>query len=196
MIAAFSLLLLLGIGAPPALHDGDIIFHHSRSAQSEAIARATHSPYTHMGLVFRRDGRWVVYEAVEPVKVTPLEEWIARGEGRHYVVKRLRNESVLTPAVLERMRRTTESFRGRNYDLAFEWSDDRIYCSELVWKVYKRAAGLEIGALQRLRDFDLNDAVVRAKLRERYGRRIPLDEPVISPAAMFDSPLLREVVRH
>src|SRR5437867_163185 len=25
------------------------------------------------------------------------------------------------------------------YDLTFEWSDDKIYCSELVWKVYERA---------------------------------------------------------
>lgn len=195
MIATLALMLFLQSGVAPALHDGDIIFHHSRSAQSEAIGRATHSPYTHMGIVFRRDGHWVVYEAVQPVKVTPLEAWIARGEDRHYVVKRLRDESVLTPAVLERMRRTVEQFRGRNYDLVFGWSDDRIYCSELVWKAYKRAAGVEIGSLQHLRDFDLSDAVVRGKLHERYGHRIPWDEPVISPAAMFASPLLREVAR-
>jgi hypothetical protein len=31
-------------------------------------------------------------------------------------------------------------------------------------------------------------------MRERYGTRIPLDEPVISPVAMFDSPLLVTVV--
>lgn len=35
------------------------------------------------------------------------------------------------------------------------------------------------------RDFNLTDQMVRAKMRERYGNNIPLDEPVISPEAMF-----------
>ena len=93
------------------------------------------------------------------------------------------------------MRAVGETYRGRGYDLYFEWSDERIYCSELVWKVYKRAVGIEIGHLQRLRDFDLSHPVVRQKLRERYGSRIPSDEPVISPAAMFNSDQLIEVLR-
>jgi len=36
-------------------------------------------------------------------------------------------------------------------------------------------------------------AAVRAKMRERYGRQVPLDEPVISPGAQFASPLLKTV---
>jgi hypothetical protein len=31
-------------------------------------------------------------------------------------------------------------------------------------------------------------------LRERYGGHVPLNEPVISPAAMYDSPLLETVL--
>jgi hypothetical protein len=30
-------------------------------------------------------------------------------------------------------------------------------------------------------------------MRERYGTRVPLDEPVISPGTQFDSPLLETV---
>lgn len=41
--------------ADAALRDGDIIFHTSRSAQSDAIQRATKSPYSHVGLVLYRD---------------------------------------------------------------------------------------------------------------------------------------------
>jgi hypothetical protein len=59
--------------------------------------------------------------------------------------------------------------------------------------MYRRTLNLEIGRRQKLREFDLTDPVVKAKLRERYGARVPLDEPVISPAAMFDSPLLETV---
>jgi hypothetical protein len=63
----------------------------------------------------------------------------------------------------------------------------------VVWKIYDRALGVRLGELQKLREFDLTDAAVRAKMRERYGRSVPLDEPVTSPGAQFDSPLLETV---
>jgi len=176
------------------LHAGDLIFHQSRSAQSQAIQAATHSRYSHMGMLWRQDGQWMVYEAVDPVQLTPLRDWVRRGAGGHFVVKRLRDESVLTRDVLTRMREVGERYRGKPYDLYFGWSDDRIYCSELVWKIYEAGAGVEIGRLQRLRAFDLSAPLVRKKLRERYGAHVPLDEPVISPSAMFDSDKLVEVI--
>ncbi|WP_285608111.1 hypothetical protein [Geothrix edaphica] len=54
---------------------------------------------------------------------------------------------------------------------------------------------IEVGQQQRLREFKLDDPAVQAKLRERYGAQIPLDEPVISPAAMFNSGLLQVVAQ-
>ena len=51
--------------------DGDIIFHTSRSSQSAAIQRATHSPYSHVGVVFFRDGKPYVFEAIATVRYTP-----------------------------------------------------------------------------------------------------------------------------
>ena len=175
------------------LRDGDIIFHESRSAQSAAIQYATGSRYSHMGILYSRGGSWFVYEAVQPVKSTPLREWIDRGQNGHFVVKRLRGE--LSPSALKRMRSIGEQYRGRPYDLYFEWSDQRIYCSELVWKIYKEGTGVEIGRLQRLRDFDLSQPMVRQKMKERYGDHVPLKEPVISPGAIFDSADLVEVAR-
>jgi len=41
-------------------HDGDIIFQVSKSAQSRAIQLATKSKYSHVGIVFMRDGVPVV----------------------------------------------------------------------------------------------------------------------------------------
>ena len=187
--AALVLLAACGVAPAPAVQDGDIIFQTSRSAQSLAIQRATHSPYSHMGLVLHRDGRPFVLEAVATVRYTPLAEWIDRGVGRHFVVKRLRDALlVLTPARLGRLRRAAEHLRGRPYDPLFRWSDDHLYCSELVWKVYTRGLGVEVGALQQLREFDLGAPEVRAQVDRRYGGRAPLGEPVISPAAMFADP--------
>ena len=170
------------------IQNGDIIFQTSESNQSKAIQLATDSKYSHMGIIYENDGQFLVYEAVQPVKLTPLKEWINRGENGHYVIKRLKNaDEILTRAVLARMKETGEQFIGKPYDIYFEWSDDKIYCSELVWKIYKQAAGIEIGKLEQLSDFDLTHEIVRAKLQERYGDNIPMNETVISPAAMFNS---------
>ena len=177
------------------LHEGDLIFQTSQSAQSQAIQLATHSPYSHCGLLYKTNGAWQVLEAVQPVKLTPLARWVARGQGGHFVVKRLRDaDQVLTPAALGRLRAAGQPLLGRPYDLAFNWSDEQIYCSELIWKVYDRGLHRQLGGLQHLRDFDLRHPAVRAKLRERYGRHLPLDEPVISPAAVFASPELRTIL--
>lgn len=184
-----------GIDICKYLHEGDLIFHTSQSAQSQAIQLATHSPYSYCGLLYKNGGEWQVFEAVQPVKLTPLSSWVARGQGGHFVVKRLRDAATaLTPAALARLRAAGQPLLGLDYDLAFNWSDKQIYCSELIWKVYDRGLHRQLGQLQHLRDFDLSNPAVQAKLRERYGNRLPLNEPVISPASVFNSAELVMVV--
>lgn len=173
--------------------DGDIIFHTSRSAQSLAVQRATGSPYSHMGLIFIRNKKPYVLEAVQPVKYTALAAWKARGVNGHYVIKRLKKP--LSAAQKKKLQSEAESFLGKPYDLAFEWSDSRIYCSELVWKAYERSTGLEIGTLQKLSEFRLDDPAVQRKMKERYGSRVPMNETVISPSAVYDSPQLGTVAK-
>lgn len=198
MLKRFACFLFIGLTATtacsrplPNVSDGDIIFQTSTSSQSLAVQHATRSRYSHMGIIFLRHGHPYVFEASATVRYTPLAKWIARGQDGKAVIKRL--QGGLTAAQINKLRTTASSFSGRPYDLTFEWSDSRIYCSELVWKIYDRALGVHIGELQKLREFDLSDPVVHAKLNERYGNAVPMNEVVISPAAMFDSPLLVNV---
>ena len=150
-----------------------------------------------MGIIYKKGDDYFVYEAVQPVKLIPLNDWINRGENGHYVVKRIKNsEKLLTPETLLKMKQIGEKYAGKDYDLYFEWSDSRIYCSELVWKIYKEAVGLEIGELEKLSDFDLTDKAVKQKLIERYGDNIPKNELVISPASMFESDQLITVFKN
>lgn len=188
-IALFLIALTARTSAGEYLpRDGDIIFQTSQSSQSQAIQLATRSPYSHVGIVYLNNGEPYVFEAVQPVKSTPLAAWISQGEGGKYVVKRLRDsERQLTPERLEAMKAVGEQMRGLDYDPYFEWSDERIYCSELVWKVYKLGAGIEVGQLERIDSFDLTHELVRAKIRERFPNGIPADEIVISPAAIFEA---------
>ena len=177
--------------------NGDIIFQTSKSGQSKAIQIATDSKYSHMGIIYKQGDNFFVYEAVQPVKLTPLNDWINRGENSHYVVKRIKNaDKLLTNDDLTKMKQIGEKYAGKDYDLYFEWSDSRIYCSELVWKIYKEALGLELGKLEKLSDFNLTDNAVKLKLKERYGDEIPKDELVISPASMFESDKLITVYKN
>ncbi|MGJ1431036.1 YiiX family permuted papain-like enzyme [Sphingobacterium spiritivorum] len=178
------------------IREADLIFQSSLSEQSKAIQLATNSPYSHCGIIFKEGEDYVVLEAVQPVQKTPLSEWIARGENNQYVIRRLKNaDQILTTAVLNRMKKEGEKLEGRDYDVRFEWTDEKIYCSELIYKIYERAAGIKLGKLQKLKDFDFTNAAVRAELKERYGRHIPLNETVISPAAVFDSELLETITQ-
>ena len=174
--------------------NGDLIFHISKSEQSEAIQLATKSEYSHCGLIYKKENDFFVAEAIQPVSLTPLNEWIARGENGHYVVKRLKNaDQILTPDILKKMKMEGEKFIGKNYDFNFNWNDDKIYCSELVWKIYKRATGIEIGKLEKLGDFDLTNNKVITVLADRYKNNIPVNEIVISPASIFNCNLLYTV---
>lgn len=177
------------------LKNGDLIFQTSQSAQSQAIQLATKSKYSHCGIIYKDEGKYFVFEAIQPVQKTPLDKWISRGKDSHYVVKRIKNaDKILTEANLAKMMTAAKKLEGKDYDLYFEWSDDKIYCSELIWKIYKEGTGLEIGKLQELKDFDLKNPAVQSKLKERYGNNIPLHENVISPGAMFESDLLMTVI--
>ena len=55
----------------PQLREGDLIFHTSQSAQSRAIQLATHSAWSHCGIIYKEAGQWQVFEAVQPLKLTP-----------------------------------------------------------------------------------------------------------------------------
>ena len=176
------------------IKDGDLIFQTSVSEQSKAIQLATKSKYSHCGLIYKDGDKFFVFEAIQPVKQTPLDKWIARGQEGKYIIKRLKNaDQVLTPSALAKMKQIGSQFNGKNYDLTFEWSDDKIYCSELIWKIYQQATGIEIGKLEQLSDFDLTNEVVKKKIKERYVNKIQMNEPVISPAAIFNSDLLLTV---
>lgn len=179
------------------LQTGDLIFHTSHSSQSQAIQIATNSKYSHMGMIFKDKTDLYVYEAVQPVKITKLQDWINRGKDGKYVVKRLkRSADFLTPKGIQRLKLEAEQFLGKDYDLQFKWSDEKIYCSELVWKIYKNAFNIEIGKLEQFGDFDLSNEIVQMKVKERYSDEIPKEELVITPDRMFHSTQLITIKEH
>ena len=180
-------------GRRVAPKDGDIVFQYSGSAQCAAIAQATHSPYTHCGIIFIEDGSPFVWEAVGPVKKTPYGEWVAHGVNGFAVVRRLKDTSVLSGANISAMRAEGETEMGKPYDIFFNMDDERIYCSELVWKIYQQGAQIAVGKVERFGDMDFTGPDAKRILKDRFGDAFPADQQVITPASMFTSPLLMTV---
>lgn len=194
----FVILGLLALGsmafAEPSLQEGDIVFTGSEQGQGEAIIAATGSKYTHCGIVFQRDGKLMVLEAVQPVGVVSLEEFKSGSKPGSFLARRLKTP--LAPADYQTARVWAEAQIGKNYDGRFLWDDGNLYCSELVWKVYQRA-GVELCAPRKFRDYDLKKPSVKKLIDQRFGgmERVPLDEKVVAPSDLAVSTLLVDLAR-
>lgn len=173
--------------------DGDIIFHESQGMQSKAIQEATGSRWTHVGMLFYRNGQWQVAEAVQPVQFTSLSSFVSRGKNKAYRIYRVPG---LTKEQRIDLRTQVNAYVGADYDVFFEWTDDLIYCSELVYKAYKKATGIEVGQVQKFRDLRLDGPYVKELIRlrlENTGRELDLNEPIITPVAQIKDSKLQLV---
>lgn len=202
-LAAMAWILVLTVHAgslrktAPAQKDyqfqeGDIVFQGNAGPQSDAVRAATDSPFTHCGVVFNHDGKWMVMEAIEPIQVTPMKNFIARSLPHTFYAMRLKQKP--NAAAMRKARAWATKQAGLPYDLQFQWGDEALYCSEFVWKLYD-AAGIQLCKTRKFRSYDLEEPVVRQIIEQRYGGidRLPLDEKVVAPGDLADSPLLAEV---
>lgn len=192
--------LLLGVGAFFRLdrviafclsekQSGDVVFQSlPRGPLVETIEGVTNSPWSHCGILVRRDGKWMVAEAIGQVRYTPLYLWVVRGRRSKVESYRLAER----PGDLDgKLEAGIEPMLGRQYDYRYAPEDDEIYCSELVYKVYDRAFGIKIGEWQRLGD--LNWKPHEQFIRETENGKLPLDRPMITPVGLTVSPLVRRV---
>lgn len=108
-----------------------------------------------------------------------------------YEIKRLKQSDLLTKEIVKEMLKEAKSKLRLHYDLGFNWSDDELYCSEFVWKLYFNALHIEIGKLKPLKEFDLSHPAVQSIMKKRYGKSIPYNEKMISPGDMYGSDLLK-----
>ena len=171
---------------PVSFKDGDVIFHTSKSRQSKMLKYATGSSLTHVGVIFFEKGEPYVFEAVSPVKKTKLSSFISRGEDSEYKIMRTKTE--LTSKQAKKIKSYVKFQLGKQYDLKFQWSDSKMYCSELVWKGYA-AAGIELCETKTFEDFSLTGKAVLSAIKSRYGsdKNFNEKETVVAPADLFES---------
>ena len=162
--------------------EGDMIFQSLPFGElTTVIEGATNSPYSHVGLVVKKNGFWYVREAIGEVRDTPLLWWILRGRGDAFSVYRLKKEYQKN---IPNLLKESQNLLGYPYDFHYELDDEKIYCSELIYKAYKKATGSELGKLTTLSQ--LNWKPYREFILS-IENTIPLDREMITPKDLAEA---------
>jgi hypothetical protein len=170
---------------------GDVLFHSApESRLINAIEGVTQSPYSHCGMVIEYNGQWAVIEAHSGVEITPLARFIARGRNGGFAAYRPAEKY---QAVMPEVVQCALQYLGRPYDIRYQLDDERIYCSELVYKAFKDATGDEFGKLARFGD--MNWQPYRATI-EYINGHVPLDRMMITPKDLAAAYQLTRVFAH
>ncbi len=189
--AAVSLVILVACASPServeergGFHftEGDIVLQDIPGWFSGLIDRVTQSPYSHMGIVANGRHGLVVVEAIGPVKETDLDAWIRRGKGHAVTVLRLKPE--LRPKIPDIVG-AARGYLGRPYDALMEWDDEKLYCSELIYKAVFNATGVHLAPFVKLRD--LNWKPYEREIREVTQGPLPLDREMVTPRDLVTS---------
>ena len=173
--------------------EGDVVFQSlPHGPVVWAIEGVTKSPYSHCGIVARKDSQWVVYEALGKVRVTPLKKFLYRGRGGGFVVYRLRDDHrEHVPATIQ----CCENYLGRPYDIRYRLDDEKIYCSELIWKAYRDATnGQHLGDLRKFGE--MNWQPYETLIRQIEGGEVPVDREMITPVELARARQLEPVLSH
>lgn len=174
---------------PPATvvsyQEGDIIFIQSQTQQAAALREATGSVWTHVGIIVKSNSKWAVAEAIGPLKVTPLAEFIGRSKNKSYEIYRFRH---FDPKTMTKNLYSVLPKYNKPYDIYFEFTEDRIYCSELTYHVFKDVTGFDLGRIQKMKDMKLDGPLAQALIKKRYtdtGRDLDPEEPIITPVSQM-----------
>ena len=173
--------------------EGDVIFQSLPHGPIVwAIEGVTRSPYSHCGIVAKRDGQWIVYEAYRGVSATPLKTFLFRGRSGGFAVYRLRNDHRhCIPQTLA----CCETYLGRPYDIRYQLDDEKIYCSELIYKAYRDATnGERLGNLVRFGDMNWQPYEILIKQVE--GGEVPVNREMITPVELARARQLEPVYSH
>lgn len=183
----------LAVEAFPDLKTGDIVFQQTTGTQSRAVHLATHSNWSHCGIVLRFRKSWWVLEASRTTQLTPLKKFISRSsENGSWAIYRYKKR--VTDQALQAALEYGKAQLGKPYDFKFAWGESHQYCSELVWKVYN-AAGVSLCAPKSFSDYDLSSPEVKSLILTRYEHRdrLPKNIKVVAPSDLASSHHLKLV---
>ena len=164
-------------------HEGDIVFQSlHKNPLVIAIEGITRSKYSHCGIIIKKNSKWMVLEAVGPVKETPLLSWILQSRDFKIDAYRLKPKFQKN---IPNMIKEANKFKGLPYDIHYKMDNEKIYCSELIYKAYKNATGENLGELVKLKN--LNWVPYKFTIEYFEGGAVPEDRQMIPPVSIANS---------
>ena len=157
-----------------ALQEGDIVFIESQSSQSPYIKVGTMSKWTHCGVVVNTPDGMKVLEGSKTVKLTPFNSFIGRAKNENWCIKRPKQK--LTKPI------HYNKYIGQPYDLEFKFNNGKMYCSELVWLVYKEQ-GIELCKPRKVSSFAMTRLPKVKKLMNK--RNISMNQEAVAPVDIY-----------
>lgn len=167
------------------VREGDVIFQTSLSQQSPLIQIATRSKISHCGIIVMKNGKPYVLETLKTLVITPLDKFIARGKGGRYWLKR---------SNIENIKIKYDSYLGKPYDLAFKFDNDKFYCSELIYDIYKNQLGIELCEPKKVSDYLILGTDKLPMIEKAMKKRgITKEQYAVAPVDVFESDYLEDV---
>jgi hypothetical protein len=158
---------------------GDLVLVSYPCYLCQMIERLDGSPFSHIGMISSIDPLMVLEAfGAQGVSEISLTSFLSRKLTQGSVVLTLRPK-VFKEHIFNKLRL---NYMGKPYDPAFRWDGEKLYCSELIYKLYS--------ALQ-LTSFKLKPKkvyyTVDRKLWENYFSRygVPDGELAISPGDFY-----------
>lgn len=179
MVVLLTMLLLAGCGdsiVETNPKEGDIVFIESQSSQAPYIKVGTMSKWTHCGVIVDTPEGLKVMEASKTVRLVSFEKFIGFAKNDNWCVKR---PSQKLPAPI-----LYQKYLGLPYDLEFKFGNGRMYCSELVWQVYKDQ-GIELCKPRKVSSFLFTRVPNVKEMMDK--RNISMDQFVVAPVDLYDA---------
>jgi hypothetical protein len=179
-----------------ALQEGDIIFISIPSFLYRAIEKGTNSETSHVGILLKEDGQWMVAESRVPKScLTPLEDFICRSNNSWFAVRRFKEG--LTQELIRELKRSCEARYGVFYDFSFTFHSNKTFCSKFVYEVFKEACNIEVGALESFQTLiNKNPKALTGFWKLWFLGFIPYKKLTVTPQSQFTDVNLKEVIAH
>lgn len=174
----FTLFMLMLTGcnsvAVEDIQEGDVVFIESQSSQAPYIKVGTMSKWTHCGVIVSTPDGLQVLEASKTVRLTPVNQFIGAAKNDNWRIKR--------PEQQPTKRLSYSKYLGIPYDSEFKFDNGKMYCSELVWQIYKDQ-GIELCEPRKVSSFIMTRIPKVKKLMEK--RQIKPEQYVIAPVDIY-----------
>jgi len=161
---------------------GDVLLQHIPGRLTSVIKDVTNSFYSHCGMVVIKNRQIYVIEAIGPVKYTPLSRWLKQGRDNFTQLRPLYFENHQLAMVVTE----AEKLLGKPYDIQYELDEEKIYCSELIYKAFLRASKKEVGKKEALST--LNWKPHEDFIRHLCRGQLPLKRELVTPESLSVNP--------